>query len=173
MQKAIEKRVDSLLNQSPKALAAMASQITDDILSTAMNGGDDSEGMEGLEAFMHKYIKPMDARTYHIYRDEYSLLREHYWMNLLLKSWKAYAELRRDYLTTLKVALTYIRGADHIREYAGLPASEPDIELDVDDLLNQTTTAIEEAETTVREWSKPDIWQRLGYEPPIDENSDK
>lgn len=167
MQKAIEKRVDSLLNQSPKALAAMASQITDDVLKSIMEGSTEEDAMKALTEFMHKYIKPMDARTYHIYRDEYSLLREHYWMNMLFKSWKEHAELRRDYLIMIKATITCVHAVDCTREYAGLPVSDRNDKFDVDELLNQTTEAIEDAELLVTEWGKPDIWHLIGYEPPV------
>ena len=118
MQKAIEKRVDNLLSQSPKALAAMASQITDDTLASIMKGSSEEDAMAALTEFMHKYVKPMDARTYHEYRDEYELLREHYWMNVWLKAETKLAELHRDYLRMLKAALTAIKAGDHMRELA-------------------------------------------------------
>jgi len=165
MQKAIEKRVDNLLSQSPKALAAMASQITDDTLASIMKGSSEEDAMAALTEFMHKYVKPMDARTYHEYRDEYELLREHYWMNLWLKAETKLAESRRDYLRMLKAALTAIKAGDHMREYIGIPASDVRESFDVDAALDQVAAELEKAETTVREWYKPDMWQLIGYEP--------
>jgi len=37
----------------------------------------------------------------------------------------------------------------------------------VDAALDQVAAELEKAETTVREWYKPDMWQLIGYEPPI------
>ena len=165
--KAIEKRVDSLLSQSPKALAAMASRLTDSILESIMDGSNEEDAMKPLTEFMHKYIRHMDGVTYHRYRDEYELLREYYWMNMWLKAEQRLAESRRDYLKMLKTVLSCVKPIDSISEYAGLPASNVGKKFDVDDLLKQTTAAIEQAETTVREWRKPDIWGLIGYEPPV------
>lgn len=165
--KAIEKRVDSLLNQSPKALALMASQITDDILESVTV--DDGEvDMAPVTEFMARHIKPLDARTYHKYRDEYSILREHYWMNMWLTAELRLAESRRDYLAMLKVALTCVRAGDTMREYIGVPASDTRERFDVEAALEGLTVEIDVAETTARAWREPETWQLIGYEPPVD-----
>ena len=165
--KALEKRVDNLLSQSPKALARMASEITDDTIASIMNGSSEEDAMGMLTEFMHKYVKPMDARTYHEYRDEYELLREHHWMYRWLKAEMNSAELHRDYLRMLRAALTCVRACDHIKEYAGVPPADVRESFDVDAALDQVVAELEKAETTVREWHEPDIWQLIGYEPPV------
>lgn len=176
--KAIEKRVDSLLNQSPKALAAMASQITDDSIKSLMEGSTEEDAMKATAEFNHKYVKPMDERTYNRYRDEYTLLREHHWMYMWFKAEARLAESCRNHLKMHKVALTLyklssslIKAYDTIRDYIGTPRLEATPEVcegfDVDAELDRVTAELEKAETTVREWSEPEIWNMIGHEPPV------
>ena len=165
--KAIEKRVDSLLNQSPKALAAIATQITDDIMATVLNGGTEEDAMEALTEFLTRYVKPLAPQAYIEYRDEYMLLREQYWMNLWLKAEMRLAESRRDHMLAIKAAITCVSVGDQMAAYIGIPTSGDRGSYDVKALSDAATAELETAETTLKDWHKPDIWQLIGYEPPV------
>ena len=120
-----------------------------------------------MDEFVLKYVRPMDTRTYIDYILEYTTMREHYWIHRWLKAEMTLAESRRDHLLTLKVAITCIKASDHMRAYIGIPASDDREGFDVEMASDAVTAEIEKAETTVREWHEPDIWQLVGYEPPI------
>ncbi len=173
MRKAIEKRVDNLLNQSPKALARMASQITDDTLESVLKGGTEEEGLAALEEFMLKYVKPMDTRTYLNYLNEYSLMRAHYWIYRWWKAEMRLVESHRNHLSALRLitmGTMLVEGqidptdpicADMIKKAGDICMD------DLREVFDLVTAELEKAETTVREWYDPDIWQSIGYEPPV------
>ena len=165
--KAIEKRVDSLLNQSPDALAAIASDITDDIMLTVQNGGTEDDGLAVMTEFLTKYVKPLDTRAYLKYRDEYSQLREQYWMYQWLKAERRLAELRRDHMLAIKATIACVKVGDQMAAYIGIPTSGDRGSYDVKVLSDQATAELEKAETALKDWHKPDIWQLIGYEPPV------
>ena len=167
MHKAIEKRVDSLLSQSPKALARMASQITDDTLDSIMEGSTEEDAMKALTEFMHRHIKPLDTQTYLKYLDEYSILREQFWMNRWLKAEMRLAESRRDHMMAIKAAITCVSVGDQMAAYIGIPTSGDRGHYDVKALSDAVTVELEKAETALEDWHKPDIWQLIGYEPPV------
>ena len=56
--------------------------------------------------------------------------------------------------------------ADMIKE-AGTTASVEFGKEDLREVFGAVSKELEKAETTVREWHDPDIWQSIGYEPPV------
>lgn len=178
MHKAIERRVDNLLNQSPKALARMASQITDDILENLEKGGTEEDGLAAMTEFLTKYVKPMDTRTYLNYTLEYSMMREHYWMRRWLKAEMRFAESHRNHLSALRLIIMgtmLVEGqidhtdpicADMIKE-AGTAAPGDIEDIDLREVFDLVTAELEKAETTVREWHEADVWQLIGHKPPV------
>ena len=162
MHKAIEKRVDNLLNQSPKALARMASQITYDTLESVLKGGTEEEGLAALEEFLIKYVRQMDTRTYLNYTLEYSMMREHYWMRLWLKAEMRLAESHRNHLSALRLitmGTMLVEGQiDHtdpicadMMKKTGTTAPGDICMDDLREVFDLVTAELEKAETTVRE----------------------